>query len=163
MLEADPNTDWSKVNVEALRQHLIDMDHVTMRSEVAQRVVPGGFRWTSPEPGARCSPFGAWPSRIRRCSNRSAVSRDREGNSGRRAHHGEREGHVRRGLVARIRGLGFAGLDDRRRSSRAPSPGAGARRCVTARTLIRECVDPAFAFAIEPDEAAEALGCSPPE
>jgi hypothetical protein len=44
MLEADPRTDWSKVNVEALRQHLIDMDYVTMRSEVAQRVVPGGIQ-----------------------------------------------------------------------------------------------------------------------
>jgi hypothetical protein len=26
ILEADPNTDWSKVNLEALRQHLIDMN-----------------------------------------------------------------------------------------------------------------------------------------
>jgi hypothetical protein len=26
MLEADPKTDWSRVNIEALRQHLIDMD-----------------------------------------------------------------------------------------------------------------------------------------
>ena len=43
-LEADSTTDWSKVNIEALRQHLIDMDFVTMRSEVAQRVVPGGIQ-----------------------------------------------------------------------------------------------------------------------
>jgi hypothetical protein len=43
MLEADPNTRWDKVNIEALRQHLIDMDDVTMRSVVAQRNVPGGF------------------------------------------------------------------------------------------------------------------------
>jgi hypothetical protein len=26
ILEADPNTDWSKVDLEALRQHLIDMN-----------------------------------------------------------------------------------------------------------------------------------------
>lgn len=45
-LEADPATDWSKVNVEALRQHLIDMDEVTMRSEVAARAVPGGAEFT---------------------------------------------------------------------------------------------------------------------
>jgi hypothetical protein len=42
MLKADPNTDWSRVNIEALRQHLIDMDAVTLRSVVAQRNVPGG-------------------------------------------------------------------------------------------------------------------------
>ena len=29
ILEADPKTDWSKVNLEALRQHLIDMKDVT--------------------------------------------------------------------------------------------------------------------------------------
>ena len=34
ILEADSSTDWSKVNIEALRQHLIDMDNVTLRSEV---------------------------------------------------------------------------------------------------------------------------------
>src|SRR5665213_2414926 len=28
ILEADPKTDWSRVNIEALRQHLIDMDNV---------------------------------------------------------------------------------------------------------------------------------------
>ncbi len=43
ILVADPATDWSQVNVEALRRHLIDMDDVTMRSTIAQREVPGGF------------------------------------------------------------------------------------------------------------------------
>ena len=42
ILKADAATDWSKVNIEALRQHLIDMDDVTMRSIVKQRNVPGG-------------------------------------------------------------------------------------------------------------------------
>ncbi|MDQ8145742.1 MAG: hypothetical protein P3A32_06030 [Gemmatimonadota bacterium] len=42
LLEADPSTDWSKVNLEALRQHLIDMEQVTLRSTVAQSPVPGG-------------------------------------------------------------------------------------------------------------------------
>jgi hypothetical protein len=32
ILEADPNTDWSKVDIAALRQHLIDMDEVTLRA-----------------------------------------------------------------------------------------------------------------------------------
>lgn len=34
LLEADPKTDWSKVDIEALRQHLIDMNNVTLASEV---------------------------------------------------------------------------------------------------------------------------------
>jgi len=42
MLDADPNTDWSRVNIEALRQHLIDMDLVLMTSTVKQRNVAGG-------------------------------------------------------------------------------------------------------------------------
>ncbi len=42
ILDADPRTDWSKVNVEALRQHLIDMDDVTMRADVRSESVEGG-------------------------------------------------------------------------------------------------------------------------
>lgn len=42
ILDADPRTDWSKVNIEALRQHLMDMDDVTMRAEVGSTSVDGG-------------------------------------------------------------------------------------------------------------------------
>jgi hypothetical protein len=45
MLMADPNTDWSKVNMEALRQHLIDMNEVTMNSVVRAEPVAGGTRF----------------------------------------------------------------------------------------------------------------------
>lgn len=42
-LQADPNTDWSKVNLEALRQHLIDMDNFTMQvSVVSKRNIESG-------------------------------------------------------------------------------------------------------------------------
>jgi hypothetical protein len=34
LLEADPKTDWSKVNLEALRQHLIDMNNVALGADV---------------------------------------------------------------------------------------------------------------------------------
>lgn len=44
MLEADPRTDWSTVNIEALRQHLIDMNDVLLRSTVRETRVPGGLR-----------------------------------------------------------------------------------------------------------------------
>lgn len=43
ILEADPGTDWSKVDLERLRQHLIDMNDVTLRSEVKTTPVPGGL------------------------------------------------------------------------------------------------------------------------
>ena len=45
MLAADPNTDWSKVNIEALRQHLIDMDNVTLRASVTAEDLAGGVRF----------------------------------------------------------------------------------------------------------------------
>jgi hypothetical protein len=35
MLEADPETDWSKVDIEALRQHLMDMNNVTLNAVVS--------------------------------------------------------------------------------------------------------------------------------
>ena len=34
ILEADPATDWSKVDLEALREHLIDMNEVTLHAAV---------------------------------------------------------------------------------------------------------------------------------
>ncbi len=42
ILKADSTTDWSTVDLEAVRQHMIDMDAVTMRAHVKQQSVPGG-------------------------------------------------------------------------------------------------------------------------
>jgi hypothetical protein len=44
ILEADPRTDWSTVNIEALRQHLIDMNDVVLRATARETRVPGGLR-----------------------------------------------------------------------------------------------------------------------
>jgi hypothetical protein len=46
LLEADPSTDWSKVNIAALREHLIDMDEVTMRAAAKPRLLEGGIEFT---------------------------------------------------------------------------------------------------------------------
>lgn len=46
ILEEDPRTDWSRVNIEALRQHLIDMSHVTLAAAVASAPVGSGLRFT---------------------------------------------------------------------------------------------------------------------
>jgi hypothetical protein len=46
ILEADPNTDWSKVNLEALRQHLIDMNEVTLKANTVAKPIDGGIQVT---------------------------------------------------------------------------------------------------------------------
>jgi hypothetical protein len=46
ILEADPKTDWSKVNLEALRQHLIDMNEVTLKAEAVAKPIDGGLEIT---------------------------------------------------------------------------------------------------------------------
>ena len=46
LLEADPDTNWSKVDIESLRQHLIDMDRVTLSSMVVSSPIDEGMRFT---------------------------------------------------------------------------------------------------------------------
>jgi hypothetical protein len=41
-LEADPTTDWSKVDIAALCEHLVDMSRVTLDAAVAASPVDGG-------------------------------------------------------------------------------------------------------------------------
>jgi hypothetical protein len=43
ILDADPKTDWSKVDLEALRQHLIDMNEVTLKADAAAEPIDGGL------------------------------------------------------------------------------------------------------------------------
>jgi hypothetical protein len=43
ILQADPATDWSKVNIAALRQHLIDMNEVTLRAVATERMLDNGI------------------------------------------------------------------------------------------------------------------------
>ena len=46
ILQLDPKTDWSKVNIDALRQHLIDMNEVTLRAAATPRVFDNGIEFT---------------------------------------------------------------------------------------------------------------------
>jgi hypothetical protein len=43
ILQSDPTTDWSKVNISALRQHLIDMNEVTLHAVAAERNLDTGI------------------------------------------------------------------------------------------------------------------------
>ena len=43
ILQDDPSTDWAKVNIAALREHLIDMNEVTLRAAADQRSLADGI------------------------------------------------------------------------------------------------------------------------
>lgn len=43
MLRNDPSTDWSQVDINALRDHLSDMDRLVLETEANATPVPGGL------------------------------------------------------------------------------------------------------------------------
>ena len=45
-LRADPETDWTKVDIDALRAHLLDMERVSMRASVETLDIKGGALFT---------------------------------------------------------------------------------------------------------------------
>ncbi|WP_406856116.1 hypothetical protein ABEG18_00355 [Alsobacter sp. KACC 23698] len=108
ILEADPRTDWTKVDIEALRRHLVDMDNVTLRAQVAVEAVDGGARFV-------VTGEGEVVASIRRMVSAHAAAMD--GVGGWRMQAEERPGGValavtaaRPAEVAKIRGLGFIGV-----------------------------------------------------
>ncbi|WP_417674713.1 hypothetical protein [Roseibium sp.] len=46
LLVADPQTDWSKVDIPALRAHLVDMNNVTLHARVEAAPLDNGYRFT---------------------------------------------------------------------------------------------------------------------
>jgi hypothetical protein len=52
LLAADPKTDWSKVNIERLRKHLVDMSNVTLYARAVAAPVANGVRFTVTGDGA---------------------------------------------------------------------------------------------------------------
>ena len=110
-LEADPSTDWSKVNVESLRQHLIDMDDVTMRARATQRSVTDGAEIT-------VTGAGSTVAAIKRMVTSHARQLDQDPELRAQVREvpagvvltvtARNAGDAR--VAARIRGLGFAGL-----------------------------------------------------
>ena len=53
-LEADPTTDWRRVDLEAVRRHLADLERVTLAAEVRAEELPGGvgLTVTGPDPAS---------------------------------------------------------------------------------------------------------------
>ena len=111
MLKADPNTDWSRVNVEALRQHLIDMDDVTMHAVVAQRSVSGGLEMEVTGTGRTVAAIKRMAINHSRMLGQEGEDRAtaQEIASGARITVTATQPNDAR-MVAQIRGLGFAGL-----------------------------------------------------
>ena len=111
LLKADPTTDWTKVNIEALRQHLIDMNEVTMNAAVVQRNVPGGIE-------VDVTGAGRTMEAIRRMAINHSSVLDAGGDYRASARETAGGAHLTitakdandASVVARIRGLGFAGL-----------------------------------------------------
>lgn len=46
ILDADSETDWSKVDIRALREHLIDMNALTLEAAVTEEVLADGLAMT---------------------------------------------------------------------------------------------------------------------
>lgn len=111
ILELDPATDWSTVDLERLRQHLIDMNEVVLRAVVTPTTVPGGLSMEITGSGrttqairAMIIPHAAELDGQPAWSATTALTGD-----GVRLTVVARDPSDAR-TVARIRGLGFAGL-----------------------------------------------------
>lgn len=110
-LEADSSTDWTKVDLEALRQHLIDMDNVTRLSRVVSVPISGGVQ-------LQVTGDRAVAASIRRMISRHAKMLEAEGAwrvttapiAGGLAWRVVASDSANTAAIARIRGLGFAGL-----------------------------------------------------
>jgi hypothetical protein len=105
---ANPRTDWSKADIDALRNHLVDMDNVTLRAQVRTTSLPNGAKFTvtgdGPVVGSiqrmTSSHFAqpdfnkAWTMHVERIANGADVT----------------VVSSNRGDAAKINGLGFFGI-----------------------------------------------------
>jgi hypothetical protein len=109
-LEADPSTDWSRVDIEALRRPLVDMDRVMMEAGVEATPLPGGARFAVTGTGPAVGSIQRMVTAHARALSGSPLYRA--------AVTGTEAGAVLEvtaadgspGTAAKIRGLGFAGL-----------------------------------------------------
>ena len=111
LLDADPATDWAKVDIERLRQHLIDMNEVVLRSAVKQTPVSGGLAMEITGTGRTEQAIRAMvvPHAVELDRLRSFASKTETIPGGVRLTVLARNPDDAK-IVARIRGLGFAGL-----------------------------------------------------
>jgi hypothetical protein len=108
ILEADPATDWSRVDISALREHLVDMNLLVMDTTVHERTVEGGLEMTVTGQGRTLQAIrnmvpvhAPMIDGLRGWTARAEVTAD-----GAKLTVAAREP----GEIVRIRGLGFYGL-----------------------------------------------------
>jgi hypothetical protein len=111
LLDADPDTDWSRVDLERLRQHLIDMNEVVLRSAVKASPVPAGLAMeiTGAPRTERAIRAMLVPHAVELDGMADWTARTERIPGGLRLTVTARAAGDAR-TVARIRGLGFAGL-----------------------------------------------------
>lgn len=108
LLEADPDTDWSRVNIDALRDHLIDMHLVTLYAQVEKETINGGAQYQVTGEGRTVGAIQRMvTAHAQQMSNDTDWTADTE----------ERDNGVVLTVtadsdddVAKVRGLGFAGF-----------------------------------------------------
>ena len=108
LLEADPATDWSGVDLDALRAHLVDMDLLATRAEVRVVRLPDGLRATAAGDSATAAALGRMvPAHAAELASGGSWTATGEATA---------DGAVLTvtsddpATVARIQGLGFFGL-----------------------------------------------------
>jgi len=110
ILDADSTTDWSRVDLEALRQHLADMDDVTLRTNVVAAPVASGVRLTVTGAGRTLNAakrmVSAHAGVLDAMPNLKALATP--ATNGITLTVTTRDGDPR--ATARLRGLGFAGI-----------------------------------------------------
>jgi hypothetical protein len=109
-LMADPNTDWSRVNLEALRQHLVDMNNFTLHVRVvSQKPIRRGVEFsvipTTPDAaGSLDRLFAAHPAILRKESGWEMNVKKIKGV------YNARVTSRNPGDAEKIRGLGYIGI-----------------------------------------------------
>ena len=111
ILEADAATDWTKVDLDALRQHLIDMNDVTLRSAARGTPIAGGAQFDVTGDGKTAAAIrrmlAAHAPMLSRLPEYTATVEEIPGGT-RFTVTAKRSGDT--ATEARIRGLGFIGL-----------------------------------------------------
>lgn len=108
VLEADQKTDWSSVDLAALREHLVDMDRLVSGARVSQQSLPNGLRMTVTGDGGTLPTLRrmipAHAAELRR-DDRCMVAVEKRGDAVVLTVTSDDQA-----TVARINGLGFFGL-----------------------------------------------------
>ena len=109
-LESDPETDWSKVDIEALRVHLSDMQDMTINIEViSQNDIPNGVETTIKATTPRAykalkRAFMAHPKQLKKDTGWNMKVEEKNKNFIIKATTSKKN------EIAKLRGLGYIGL-----------------------------------------------------